>query len=164
MLSAFSAPITSKKRSIQDIFSGDAEGDEADHPKKKKLSRFVAEAADDEPTPIPSATESQDVQQLVVSTMKQIEERRKQTQALLAQQGLAMPLQPQQPMPALFGQQGLGGMQQSPLLKTPFQQRNTSVHPLAYTREKHIALGMTMGPSALDKAVKAAEVRNILLY
>ena len=146
-----------KKRSIQDIFSSDADGSQNDElePPKKRASRFIAAEmqADSHPAEA-GASDSADIQKLLATTMKQIEERKKQTQALLAQQSVNL----QQPQGLLQQPQGL--LQPPlPLLQTPFPQRNTSVHPLAYSREKHLALGMAMGGCALDKAVKAAEVR-----
>ena len=151
--SKFSVTSTApKKRSIQDIFSSEGDGPQNDdlEPPKKRASRFIAAEmqADSHPTEADSS-DSADIQKLLATTMKQIEERKKQTQALLAQQSVG----------AMNLQQSQGLLQpQLPLLQTPFPQRNTSVHPLAYSREKHLALGMAMGGSALDKAVKAAEV------
>lgn len=113
--------------------------------------------------PTEAVTEPQDIQKLLASARKQIEERTKQTQALLAQQGLVS--QPQMQTPSVLAQQGWGGQPQlqmqgfpqPPLLQTP-RQHSTSVHPLAYSREKHLARGLGLNPSALDKAIKAAEV------
>ena len=153
---------SSKKRTIQDIFSNDADPPQTDdvEPLKKRPrpSRFKAsEMGDILPTDAGSSesgtSDSEDIQKLLATTIKQIEERKKQNQALLSQQTLGAVNLPQQQG------QSFGVTTQLPLLQTPFmQQRNTSVHPLAYSREKHLALGMAMGGSALDKAVKAAEV------
>ncbi len=152
---------SSKKRNIQDIFSSDADvsqTDDIEPPKKKRASRFI-EMAD---SPADAGTsDSGNIQKLLATTMKQIEERKKQTQALLAQQTLVAVNIPQ---PQGLVQQNFGVVPQLPLLQTPFMQRNTSVHPLAYSREKHLALGMAMGGSALDKAVKAAEVCTYIVH
>lgn len=61
-------------------------------------------------------------------------------------------------------QQGLGLTQQSMRIQGnnamfAAAMQNRSVHPLAYARELQMMRGMTVGPSALDKAMKAAEVR-----
>ena len=78
------------KRNLEDATSdefGDISGSH-DQPaqKKKRMSRFEGAATSD-PTAngMPS---SQNIQELLASTKKQIEERKKQTQALLAQQKL----------------------------------------------------------------------------
>ena len=156
---------SSKKRNIQDIFSTDADASQSDDvepPKKKRASRFITSEIGDFPPTDAGTSESGtgdsgDIQKLLATTMKQIEERKKQTQALLSQQTLGAGNLPQQQG---LAQQGFGVATQLPLLQTPFVQRNTSVHPLAYSREKHLALGMAIGGSALDKAVKAAEVHE----
>lgn len=92
----------------------------------------------------------------------QIEVRKRQNQALLAQQNYASVIASQPPAltQALLMQQSLALASQKPLLQTPMQQTSQSVHPLAYSRELHLTRGLSMGPSALDKAVKAAEVSN----
>ena len=152
---------SSKKRSIQDIFSSDADvpqSSDVEPPKKKRASRFIAaEMAESSPKET-STNDSGDIQKLLASTIKQIEERKKQTQVLLAKQTSSTAQQQG------LVQQNFSVTPQLPLLQTPFLQRNTSVHPLAYSREKHLALGMAMGGSALDKAVKAAEVCTCITY
>lgn len=145
------AASASKKRSIQDIFSsGNDEEDEP--PRKKRSSKFEgleSEAAQ------PDASDVQDIQELLATTKRQIEERKRQNQVLLAQQGFA----PQQ-APIVLPTLSFVGLQ-NPLLQQPLVQHSPSVHPLAYSRELHLTRGMSMGPSALDKAVKAAEVQCV---
>ena len=110
-----------------------------------------------------ATSDQQDIQELLAITKKQIEERKRQNQALLAQQGLvAMGLPPvgqaHNPL-ATSGPPGMQGIQKVLLNRPLVVQQSVSVHPLAYSRELHMTRGMSMGPSALDKAVKAAEVR-----
>lgn len=124
-------------------------------PPKKKASKVPTEAEG----ALPSPSDVQDIKELLASTKKQIEEKKRQTQSLLAQQGLAQPPPPpQQPLP--LAPQGVGVVNQAPLLQTPRQQQG-SVHPLAYSRELHLVRGSGLGPSALDKAIKAAEVCKV---
>lgn len=136
--------VETKKRSIEDIFSGDADDVE---PPKKKANKMVA-AEGEGITASPS--DMKNIQELLASTKKQIEEKKRQTQSLLAQQGLAQPSTSTQPV------QHVQPPVQLPLLQTPKLQ--ASVHPLAYSRELHLVRGTGLGPSALDKAIKAAEV------
>lgn len=65
---------------------------------------------------------------------------------LQQQQEQPVPLAPPPP------RQGPPGMQN---LR---QQLGATVHPLAYSRELHMVRNAGLGPSALDKAIKAAEV------
>jgi len=59
-------------------------------PKKKRVSRFEAARVDeDSPPPPPTSVdvggmEQSEIQELLATTMRQIEERKKQTQSLLA--------------------------------------------------------------------------------
>lgn len=110
-----------------------------------------------------TTSDQQDIQELLAITKKQIEERKKQNQALLAQQTTLVPMglppvgQAHNPL-ATGGPPGMQGIQKVLLNRPLIPQQNVSVHPLAYSRELHMTRGMSMGPSALDKAVKAAEV------
>ena len=113
-----------------------------------------------ETPPAADLKEPQDIQKLLATTMKQIEERKKQTQALLAQKGLPMS-SPPPAQPPLLATPPIG----LPLAVPPFMRgqhgrQGTSVHPLAYSQQLHEARGLGMGPSDLDKAIKAAEVRK----
>ena len=134
-----------KKRRVEDIFSGDV--DDVEPPKKKANTMIAPESEGVTASP----SDVKNIQELLASTKKQIEEKKRQTQSLLAQQGLAQPSTSTQP-PAQYVQPP----SQLPLLQTPKVQ--ASVHPLAYSRELHLVRGTGLGPSALDKAIKAAEV------
>ena len=144
--------VTSRKRKMEDIFSTDTETD--NEPKKKRSSKFGVEDLEADKS---GSSDVQDIQELLATTKKQIEERKKQTQMLLAKQGLPPPAPP----PAALPSQQSTGFQQ-PLLQHP--PAAATVHPLAYSRELHMTRGMALGPSALDKAVKAAEVRFLCQY
>jgi len=111
-----------------------------------------------------------DIQAMLASTRKQIEERRKQTESLLVAQKQASEIsQAQSGQEALH----LGSQATKPSIAAVIQQQKemlqqqgvpvggpqqTSIHPHAYHREIQLAYGATAGPSALDQALKNAEV------
>ena len=98
--------------------------------KKKRMSRFEGGVASDPVgNGIPS---SQNIQELLASTKKQIEERKKQTQALLAQQKVPT----------------------AGLLPTPIAPPVNNM----YTAAEHV-MSAAMS-EAVEKARKAAEVRR----
>ena len=113
--------------------------------KRKRMSRFEGGATSD---PVGNGMpSSQNIQELLASTKKQIEERKKQTQALLAQQKL----------PPTAG-----------LLPTPNAPPLAAPHPLPipaaptpmkYSEAEHVM--STAMSEAVEKARKAAEVRII---
>ena len=77
------------KRNITELVSSDDISSDQDQPsqKKKRTSRFEGATTSDPSTCISDGIpSSQNIQELLANTKKQIEERKKQTQALLAQQ------------------------------------------------------------------------------
>ena len=158
---------TSKKRNFEDIFSDAVDPSQSElvePPKKKRTSRFVKEEEEESKNTDENDKNPQEIQRLLEETKKQIEERKKQTEALLAKQGLSVPKVVQPPSHQPVVTPSLLPTPTPPLLPIPPSMgQKSSVHPLAYSRELHMARGLGMGPSALDKAIKAAEVRIILL-
>lgn len=109
--------------------------------KKKRMSRFEGGVASD---PIGNGMpSSQNIQELLASTKKQIEERKKQTQAMLAQQKL--PTAGLLPTPTA----SLGPT-------PPVPQANN-----VFTAAEHV-MSAAMS-EAVEKARKAAEVRRLLI-
>lgn len=79
------------KRNITELVTSDDVSCDQDQPsqKRKRTSRFEGATTSDQYTCISSGVpSSQNIQELLANTKKQIEERKKQTQALLAQQTL----------------------------------------------------------------------------
>ena len=121
------------KRNITELVASDDVSGEQDQPsqKKKRTSRFEGATASDPCTCIPSGIpSSQNIQELLANTKKQIEERKKQTQALLAQQTLPT----------------------AGLLPTP------SVPPMNVYQAAERVMSSAMS-EAVEKARRAAEVR-----
>lgn len=94
-----------KKRSFQDMFSSDPVPDqdsEASQPPKKRPSTLPSGAGEGlESEPPSSSADARDIQELLESTKRQIEEKKRQTQSLLAKQGLLQtpsPATPQLPV------------------------------------------------------------------
>ena len=111
-----------------------------------------------------------DIQAMLATTRKQIEERKKQTENLLAAQKQAVSQTPAsqeasshpsqaatKPAIAAVIQQQIQMLQQQGLPGGPQQ---ASIHPHAFHREVQLAYGATAGPSALDQALKNAEVSS----
>lgn len=113
--------------------------------KRKRMSRFEGGATSD---PVGNGMpSSQNIQELLASTKKQIEERKKQTQALLAQQKL--------PPTA-----GLLPTPSAPPLATPLATPPLPTHAAPavnkYSEAEHVM--STAMSEAVEKARKAAEV------
>ena len=124
------------KRTFEDnLFDESSVDQDTPAQKKKRTSRFEGAATSDAvDNGIPS---SQNIQELLASTKKQIEERKRQSQALLAQQKL----------PA------------AGLLPTPnIPRMNVSVNP-PLAAEQVLSSAMS---EAVEKARKAAEVCEML--
>lgn len=81
------------KRSIEEVITSEECNDDCgneDHSvqKRKRMSRFEGTTSDPIDTVSNGVPSSQNIQELLANTKKQIEERKKQTQVLLAQQKL----------------------------------------------------------------------------
>lgn len=170
----------SKKRSLVDRLGGDNEDDDdgGGIPRKKhsslsvlmKLSEDEKSSVNGKPAKSKDSVTPLDIQAMLANTKKQIEERKRQTETLLAQKqtgasgGLLSARAPapaavSQPKPVVAAvlQHQREVLQQG---KTVFQ---GSTHPLAYQRQLQELYGTTLGPNALDKVMKNAEVGVVLL-
>lgn len=110
--------------------------------KKKRVSRFNTTQNGD-PVDPSQAPPTHDIQHLLDTTKKQIEERKKQTQALLAQ-ARASSLS--------------GPISQGSLIPTP-----GNIPTLPVSMQAMIASGQSPEIEAIEKARKAAEVRRIIV-
>ncbi len=123
--------------------------------KRKRMSRFEGGATSDAVgNGIPS---SQNIQELLASTKKQIEERKKQTQALLAQQQVP-------PTGGLLPTPSAPPLSVPPLSVPPLPPAAPARAPAPpvnkYSDAEHV-MSSAMS-EAVEKARKAAEVRIIL--
>ncbi len=169
------ATYQTKKRSLVDRQGSDDEEGGEGIPRKKHSSMAILSSQLKEENKKNGLGESSDsskasnasidIQAMLANTRKQIEERKKQTESLLAAQqkqasyegGAAQGPTTKPAIAAVIEQQKQMLLQQG-------LTSHTNVHPLAYHREIQLALGATAGPSALDQAMKNAEVCIGLLW